>query len=214
MSRSREDTLTYCCNAGDSAMEPSMRASLSPIILAQEADFHLGDLLVSPSKRLVVPSHAHQAAGERLQPRIMQVLIALAHRRGEVVSRDEMIAVCWGGFAVSDDAINRCIARIRRLSETHGGFTLETIARVGYQLNETGVAEQAPVLDTPMLSEASIEALLSPGAVTEAEYAIALAAPVAQRPSWVAKHGTVAATAFAAGVLFTATLFVSVHFFL
>ncbi|MDR3526236.1 MAG: winged helix-turn-helix domain-containing protein [Rhizomicrobium sp.] len=214
MSRSREDALNYCCNAGDSAMEPSMRASLTPIVLAQEADFHLGGLLISPSQRLVGPSPSHQATSERLQPRIMQVLIALAHRRGEVVSRDEMMAVCWGGFAVSDDAINRCIARIRRLSETHGGFTLETIARVGYQLNETGVSEQAPDSAPPLLSEASMAALLSPDLVTEAEYAIALTAPAAAPPSWVATHGTVAATAFAAGVLFTATLFVGVHFLL
>jgi DNA-binding winged helix-turn-helix (wHTH) protein len=71
-----------------------------------------------------------------LQPRIMQVLVALAERRGEVVSHDELMARCWGGFAVSDDAIHRCIGRLRRLAEAHGGFRLETVPRVGYQLVE------------------------------------------------------------------------------
>ncbi len=191
-----------------------MRASLSQIILAQESDFNLGGLIVSPSKRQVVA-----AAGEyeRLQPRIMQVLVALALRRGEVVSRDEMMAVCWGGFAVSDDAINRCIARIRRLAETHGGFTLETIARVGYQLNEEGSLESTampaltPAADTPMLPEASISALLAPEPVLDID-SPRMSAPAAAAPSWVALHGTVAVGAFAAGVLFTATLFVCAHF--
>jgi DNA-binding winged helix-turn-helix (wHTH) protein len=105
---------------------------LGQIVLAQEADFALGDLRICPSKREVLADDGR----ESLQPRIMQVLVALARRRGEVVSRDELVATCWGGYAVSDDAIHRCIARIRRLSEAHGGFRLETVPRVGYQLSE------------------------------------------------------------------------------
>ena len=53
----------------------------------------------------------------RLQPRVMQVLVARARAGGEVVSRDELLASCWGGLAIGDDAINRCIGRLRRLSE-------------------------------------------------------------------------------------------------
>lgn len=101
-------------------------------MLAQEPEFALGELQICPSKREVIAGDAR----EMLQPRIMQVLVALARRRGDVVSRDELIACCWGGNAVSDDAIHRCIARIRRLSEAHGGFSLETVPRVGYQLTE------------------------------------------------------------------------------
>lgn len=109
-----------------------MRALTDQIVLAKEPDFRLGGLEVCPCQRQVIAG----AAVEMLQPRIMQVLVALAERRGQVVSRDELMARCWGGFAVSDDAIHRCIARLRRLSETHGGFRLETVTRVGYQLVE------------------------------------------------------------------------------
>ena len=105
---------------------------LRRIVLAQEGEFRLGALHIFPSRREVVADD-HR---EFLQPRIMQVLVVLARRRGEVVSRDELIMTCWGGQVVSDDAINRCIARIRRLSETHGGFNLETVPRIGYQLSE------------------------------------------------------------------------------
>ncbi|MBU6297291.1 MAG: winged helix-turn-helix domain-containing protein [Alphaproteobacteria bacterium] len=109
---------------------------LGQIVLAHETEFSLGGLRVCPSRREVIARGGRQL----LQPRIMQVLVALARRRGEVVSHDELIATCWDGYAVSDDAIHRCIARLRRLSEAHGGFTLETVARVGYQLTESIVA--------------------------------------------------------------------------
>ncbi len=104
--------------------------------MAQEPEFMLGRLRISPAKRVVTASNRQ----ETLQPRIMQVLVALARRRGEVVSHDELIAACWGGCAVSDDAIHRCVARIRRLAEAHGGFRLETIPRVGYQITENSGA--------------------------------------------------------------------------
>ena len=45
----------------------------------------------------------------------MQVLVALARRRGQVVSRDQLIETCWAGRVVGEDAINRCIAKVRRL---------------------------------------------------------------------------------------------------
>ena len=102
----------------------------SPIDLAREPRFTLGGAEVLPATRELV------AAGRRevLEPRIMQVLVALARRRGEVVSRGELVAACWGGRAVSEDAINRSISVIRRLADAHGGFRIETVARVGYRL--------------------------------------------------------------------------------
>ena len=103
-----------------------------PVDLAHEPDFRLGNLQVCPSSREVV------AGGERelLEPRVMQVLVVLARRRGQVVSRDELIETCWAGRVVGEDAINRCIAKVRRLAEAHGAFSLETIARVGHRLTE------------------------------------------------------------------------------
>lgn len=102
-----------------------------PIIdLAHEAPFALAGLEVRPSTREIVAGDRQQV----LEPRIMQVLVALARRRGEVVSRDDLIATCWAGRAVGEDAIDRCISAIRRLADTYGGFSVETIIRVGYRL--------------------------------------------------------------------------------
>jgi TolB-like protein/tetratricopeptide (TPR) repeat protein len=106
----------------------------SAIDLGREADFRLGGLAVRPSRRELV------AGAERsiIEPRVMQVLVALARRAGEVVSRDELIATCWDGRIVGDDAINACVAKVRRAGEAAGAYEIETIPRVGYRLTAGG----------------------------------------------------------------------------
>ena len=113
-----------------------------PIDLADEADFQLGALLVSPSTREVGRGELR----ELLEPRVMQVLVALFRADGRVVSRDELIARCWEGRIVGEDAINRAIGRLRRLSEADGeaSFGIETIPRVGYRLMAGPSAEAGP----------------------------------------------------------------------
>src|ERR1700691_1353146 len=85
----------------------------SPVDLAREVDFSLGTSRVSPSTREVLRG----ADREFLEPRVMQVLVALFQANGRVVSRDELISRCWEGRIVGEDAINRAIGRLRRLSE-------------------------------------------------------------------------------------------------
>jgi DNA-binding winged helix-turn-helix (wHTH) protein/formylglycine-generating enzyme required for sulfatase activity/dienelactone hydrolase len=137
-----------------------MSADQAPVSvdLAVEPDFTLGALEVRPSSREVLDS------GERevLEPRVMQVLVALARRRGQVVSRDQLIEECWAGRVVGEDAINRCIARVRRLAEAHGGFAIETIARVGYRLTEQPGAARPNAASSPAEAEPAAPAVASP----------------------------------------------------
>jgi adenylate cyclase len=121
--------------------------SAQRIDLAREADFRLGGIQVRPSTRQVEAGDE----SETLQPRIMQVLVALARRRGEVVSRDDLIRTCWEGRVVGEDALNRCIGKIRKLGETHRAFQLETIPRVGYRMD----AEEREELEELEVSRAS-----------------------------------------------------------
>jgi DNA-binding winged helix-turn-helix (wHTH) protein/tetratricopeptide (TPR) repeat protein len=102
----------------------------APVDLTKTLDFTLGRLTVKPSTLQVEDSGVH----ETLEPRIMQVLVALHQANGQVVSRDDLIAQCWDGRVVSDDAINRTIGKLRRLAETGGSFIIETVPRVGYRL--------------------------------------------------------------------------------
>jgi DNA-binding winged helix-turn-helix (wHTH) protein len=111
-----------------------------PIHLAREPHFRLGGMLVKPSLLEVGFAGRRQT----LQPRVMQVLVALARSGGEVVSRDMLIETCWAGRIVGEDAINRCIGRLRRLAESsEGAFAIDTVARVGYRLSAPAVAGAA-----------------------------------------------------------------------
>jgi DNA-binding winged helix-turn-helix (wHTH) protein/tetratricopeptide (TPR) repeat protein len=98
--------------------------------LAQEPDFEIGALKVRPSVRQLEFS----GRSETIEPRVLMVLMALAQRRGAVVSRDQLIEICWDGLAVSEDALNRCISKVRKLGDASDAFKLETITKVGYKL--------------------------------------------------------------------------------
>jgi DNA-binding winged helix-turn-helix (wHTH) protein len=116
-------------------------AALLPIRLADEADFRLGVMRVRPSRLEVL----HRDRRRQVEPRVMQVLVALARSDGEVVSRDELIALCWDGRIVGEDAITRCIVRLRRLADAvPGSFRVHTVPRVGYRIapDATGAAPQ------------------------------------------------------------------------
>jgi len=126
--------------------------------LASEGNFSIGAMSVRPSTREVKLS----ARSIVLEPRVMQVLVTLARFRGEVVSRETLILACWQGRTVGDDAINRCIAVIRKL-ESDGGFTIVTIARVGYRLNEiVGMGGAAVAAQTASAIATTASASLPP----------------------------------------------------
>lgn len=104
--------------------------------LTQEPTFALGAMRVHAAKRQVECGNTV----ESLEPRIMQVLVVLARNRGRVVSRQALIDSCWDGRIVVKDALNRCISAIRRLAETSAAFTITTVPRVGYLLEEVAAA--------------------------------------------------------------------------
>lgn len=131
------------------------------INLAETADFDLGELRVCPAHREV------RRNGERheLEPKVTQVLVALAANRSKVVSRDRLIAQCWDGRIVGDDALNRCIVALRHLAKEFSPepFVIETVPRVGYCLTER--PREIPRLNRPrMLAIAALVALLVIGA--------------------------------------------------
>lgn len=115
--------------------------------LAAERDFNLGPVLVRPSIRSVA------IGGDltQIEPRVMQVLVALARAKGETVSRDTLISSCWNGVIVGDDAVSRVISRLRRLGEAaNGGFAIETIPRVGFRLTASACVVETPAEGVPV----------------------------------------------------------------
>ena len=113
---------------------------LHGIDLAQEPDFELGLLRVRPARCEVECSGVSQT----LQRRVMQVLVALAQARGSVVSQSDLVTRCWRGLSVSDDAIYRCISRLRKLAAEYSKppYAIEAIPGVGYRLTSSNGAEE------------------------------------------------------------------------
>lgn len=120
--------------------------------LASEPDFAIGSLLVRPSLREV----RFENSAARVEPRVMQVLVALARADGRVLSRDDLVEKCWGGAIVSDDAINRVLVRLRRLSKANGcQFQIETVRAIGYRLVATSDGREPAPSAAPGLQPGS-----------------------------------------------------------
>ena len=113
---------------------------LHGIDLAQEPDFELGPLRVRPARCEV----EYDGVSQTLQRRVMQVLVALAQARGSVVSQSDLVTRCWRGLSVSDDAIYRCISRLRKLAAEYpeSPYAIEAIPGVGYRLTSSNGAEE------------------------------------------------------------------------
>ncbi len=117
-----------------------------PIDLATHPEVLRVDLRLVPSTRTL---HAG-AAAVQLEPRVMQVLLALADAQGQVVSRDRLLEAGWGSTVVGDDAIQRAIGGARRALRQAGvqGWAVETIARVGYRLRAMEASEASGTSET------------------------------------------------------------------
>lgn len=123
----------------------------SPANKTLERGFELTTVRVDPSS-----GAAHGPGGiEKLDPKVMAVLLVLAERAGQVVAREELISRVWPDVVVGDEVLSRCIYELRRhLVQAAGDDKLrdaiETLPKRGYRLN-------IPV-STP-----SLEAIPGPG---------------------------------------------------
>lgn len=117
------------------------------IDLARESGFALAHLAVTPATLTV----SAPGWSQRLEPRVMQVLVVLAQRSPAVVGRAELNARVWAGRVVGDDAVNRAVQTLRRMAAEVPQplpFTIDTVPRVGYRLTAAPTADarvQSPV---------------------------------------------------------------------
>ena len=104
---------------------------VSPIeALIARGPFRLGNATVDPVSREAYWS----VSSERIQPQTFKVLLALASQRGQVVTRNELVELCWDGRIIGDDVINRSISLLRQFAQRAGGFDIETVHKAGYRL--------------------------------------------------------------------------------
>jgi TolB-like protein/Flp pilus assembly protein TadD len=77
----------------------------------------------------------------------MQVLVCLAARPGEVVSKEELIRAVWVDTFVTDDVLTRAISELRRVlgDDAKQPHIIETVAKRGYRI----IASVEPVSFNP-----------------------------------------------------------------
>ncbi|WP_317933434.1 winged helix-turn-helix domain-containing tetratricopeptide repeat protein [Halioxenophilus sp. WMMB6] len=87
----------------------------------------------------VDPQHGYfETNGHRLhiEPKVMEVLVCLAHHHGQVVSRAELLDQVWSNVVVSEEVLTRCISELRSaLNDTSRERRfIRTIPKRGYSL--------------------------------------------------------------------------------
>ncbi|MBO9741115.1 winged helix-turn-helix domain-containing protein [Xanthomonas axonopodis pv. begoniae] len=94
--------------------------------------FRLGPLLVEPERLALIDD----GRTITLEPRMMEVLIALAERAGEVVSAEQLLIEVWHGSFYGDNPVHKTIAQLRRKlgDDSRQPRFIETIRKRGYRL--------------------------------------------------------------------------------
>lgn len=151
-----------------------------------QGDFRLGHWLVCPKLNTVQAD----GRGIRLEPKFMQVLVCLAARPGEVVSKEELIRTVWVDTFVTDDVLTRAVSELRRVlgDDAKQPHLIETVARSGYRIiapvQRSGEgALPAELTSRGRLSAGQRKALVA--GVTVIAISIAIAVALSRRPAEV-----------------------------
>jgi TolB-like protein/DNA-binding winged helix-turn-helix (wHTH) protein/Tfp pilus assembly protein PilF len=94
--------------------------------------FHLGPWLVEPSLNTV----SRQGNSIHLEPKVMEVLVCLAHHSGELLPKDQLLNAVWPETFVTDDVLIHSISELRRVFEDdrRDAKIIQTVHRRGYRL--------------------------------------------------------------------------------
>ena len=89
----------------------------------------------------ILPGHGVFRRGdleERPEPKVFKVLIALAKRDTNLVTKEELVDEVWDGRATSDEPIARCISQLRgHLDDRQTPHQyIETLQKRGYRLKQ------------------------------------------------------------------------------
>jgi DNA-binding winged helix-turn-helix (wHTH) protein/TolB-like protein/Tfp pilus assembly protein PilF len=116
----------------------------------------VGDWLLDPAMNQI----SRGAKVERLEPKAVEVLVALAQRAGEVVTRETLLSEVWKGVTVSDDALTQSITKLRQaLGDTSKESSyIQTISKRGYRL----IAAVAPYDAGALATSDSIQRTVPP----------------------------------------------------
>lgn len=92
----------------------------------------IGAWRVAPLARRIRSTGAERA----LEPKVMDLLMLLASRPGEVLPHEEILAALWPNMVVGDDTLARCVSKLRKSldDDPKAPRYIETISKRGYRL--------------------------------------------------------------------------------
>ncbi|MDG5496525.1 winged helix-turn-helix domain-containing protein [Niveispirillum sp. BGYR6] len=95
--------------------------------------FHFGEWQVDASSCTLI--HHQRQQPVKVEPRAMDVLVALCSRPGEIFSAEDLLRSCWDGLAVGDNQVHKAIAQLRKLLGDDPGQVryIENIRKRGYR---------------------------------------------------------------------------------
>ena len=100
--------------------------------IQETESYLLYEFAVYPRRNVIVgPTKTHQ-----IEPKVMDVLSVLMARRGDVLSREELIATVWGSNVGGDERLTRAISQLRKafLDSAKSPRFIETVSKRGYRL--------------------------------------------------------------------------------
>jgi DNA-binding winged helix-turn-helix (wHTH) protein len=95
-------------------------------------DFRVGSWLVRPGFGSII----RDGEACHITPKSMELLVCLAKRNGQILTKDEIFQEVWPDTFVSDDALTRCIRELHRAfqDDARNPSTIGTIAKRGYRV--------------------------------------------------------------------------------
>jgi TolB-like protein/DNA-binding winged helix-turn-helix (wHTH) protein/tetratricopeptide (TPR) repeat protein len=95
-------------------------------------DFRIGSWLVQPSLNTV----SQNGKTFHIEPKVMEVLVCLARRAGETLSKQTLLQTVWPDTFVTDDVLTRSISELRRVFDDDAKESrfIQTISKRGYRL--------------------------------------------------------------------------------
>jgi len=107
------------------------RAHPAPVP-SSRSPFQIGDWRVEPDAGRLTQGDR----SSRLEPKVMDLLIYMAQRPGQVLAREELEQAIWTGTVVGYDALTSAIIKLRKAfgDDSHKPWLIETVAKKGYRL--------------------------------------------------------------------------------
>jgi len=158
--------------------------SMAPAVSASAA----GTLWTFADVEFDEPRWALRVAGRpvELEPKPLKILSLLLNNAGQVVTREELLALLWPGTHVVDKAVTNAVAKLRQALGPAGAHSIRTVPKVGYlwaaEVRQQDSPATLPVVAAPVdevvaAATATVAAMTSPApaargrTVTLARYA-------------------------------------------